>query len=487
MMLIKRSQFKISNVLPFIAWVLLIVLTGYPALAATHEITLTTALQAAQEHNPTLVASRAAQDNAQRDVNKAATAYGINISVDGRPLAGVGVQLDKTVPTKYNKGDARLNTSLTTLWGISGTMMCTHTYKLDGSNNANTSLAISINAPLDPGSILYSSTRLTLANQAHALSKAVWDYQQLKRQVAISTLRTYWQLELDAVRLEFNRTELAAKTAEYQQIVAKAANGGATDADVLSVLIELRQAEAILRRSESNYFAQLEQFAMDLGLPAEQSLVLAPSGFVTEAQLTQTFDQDALETAAVTASPAVMKKQLDLTAAQERMRATRLGLLPAASLSTNYSIPNLGQNLNTANNSWSIHLNVNYPIIDTGGRKYTMESQQAAVEAVQAALAQAEDAARRTLQQKLTEWNLLKADTEIARLKLEQARLQEVVKAEHFRLGTITAEALATAQRACQQAELNLQAAWNTQFLAELEIALIVGDPLMLGGLNLQQ
>jgi outer membrane protein TolC len=464
----------------------LVALTSFPVIAASQELTLSEALQAAQEHHPTIVASRLAQENAQRNLSMTASAYGLHVNIDGRPLLGTGVQMEKSVPTNYTKGDLRLNASLSTPWGLSSTAVLTHSYKLD--NAANTSLSISANAPLDAASVMYNSARLAMGGQTQAYAKAVWDCQQQERQVVINTLRTYWQLELDAARLQLSRAELAAKAEAYQQVFNKAANGGATDADLLSALIELRQVEASLHKLEVSYYTQLEQFALDLGLSTApgQLPVLASSGFVTKEQLTSFFDQVALEEAAATTSLTVMKKQLDLYTAEEKMNATRLGLLPTATLSTNYTIPSLGR-LNWANSTWNVNINVSLPVIDGGERKLTMQSQQVALQAAQTALEQARNDARRYLQRKLVEWQLAQADTEIALLKLEQAHLQKAVKAEHFKLGALTAADTEAAARACQHAALNLQAAVNTQYLAELEIALIVGAPLMLGEHNLHQ
>ena len=164
--------------------------------------------------------------------------------------------MEKSVPANYTKGDLRLNASLSTPWGLSSTAVLTHSYKLD--NTANTSFTISANAPLDAASVMYNSARLAMAGQTQAYAKAVWDCQQQERQVVINTLRTYWQLELDAARLELSRAEVAAKAEEYQQVFNKAANGGATDADLLSALIELRQVEASLHKLEVSYYTQLE-------------------------------------------------------------------------------------------------------------------------------------------------------------------------------------------------------------------------------------
>ncbi len=452
--------------------------------AAAAEVTLVSALQQALAHNPALAAARLAEEAAQRDLRRAEAAYSFQLNLEGRPLGSEG--RDSDTLKEYTAGRLRLGTSLNTMWGVGGSVALFHDY-YKTSGQPSMGLTVSASAGLDPAALFYNPGRLDLAAKANAATKAVWDREELERQTAVNTLRSYWQLELDKERLALSREEAESKKTVYQQVVARQAGGAATPNDVLGALVDMRQAEATLHRAEVDYEARLTAFALDLGLPAEPGSLpaLAPSGFVAGSDLTAEYRTDDLLKAAVQTSLAVKKKELDLAVAELRMTAARLGLLPSVTATYNYTFSDLSR-LDEPNaskkNPWGVLVNVSLPLRDGGTRQLTVAGREAELAAAQKGVADARAAAERSMRQKLTTWELAREDVEIAGLRLDRARYEEAIKAEHYKMGVIPESSLTAAQQATRQAEINRQAAINAQLLAELDIALTAGDTLWLAG-----
>ncbi|HHW09351.1 MAG TPA: TolC family protein [Firmicutes bacterium] len=451
------------------------------------ELTLENALQLALENHPSIVAGRDAVAAAERALKKASAAYSIKVDAVSRPLATIGKSYNEETGKilDIKRGEARLNTSLSTIYGVSGSVSLSHS--LFGQQNAPTSsLQASVSAGLDPSSILYNQGRLSLATQTAQLSKAIWDQDALIKKVLIETISTYWQLELEAMNLEITREQAAEKEAAYRSVMELMDKGVATNLEVLTAQIEMRDAQLALRKSETSYVNKLANFLSNLGWKVDMNNLPTPvpSGGARLENLASSFDAAVLAEAMVNSSLDLKKKQLDLELTRLRVSAAKADLSPSISLSASYSIPNLYKS-DSSKNSWAVSVNVEYPILDGGTRRLTMEERELDLDNAVAALQKAEETVIESVKTMLENWEQAVENLAIAQLKLEKARLEESIKTEHHRLGIVSQTALAATKRATRLAEINLQAAINACYIIELEIAAATGDALLLNGRRL--
>lgn len=435
----------------------------------TWEKAVTQALQA----HPTAVAARRAEESAERALARAYAAYAPQLTFSTRPVA-TGRREAKSVLADYTEGTATLSTSVNTSVGAAASAEMAHRWSYVTQDTNNTSVTLRASTRLDPEGCIYTGSRLAVERARQNRLKASWDRTAQEQAVAMATLTTFWQLELDSKRLGISEENAKDRRDALARTVARQESGLASAADVLGATIELHQAEATLEKARADYQAKLAAFATDLGI--ELPLEIVPSGGAREQELALEWDSQALEAAALTQSLAVRKRQLDLSYTSMELKQAQAGLWPDVSITGNYTVPDLDKWSDKGARLWSVFLNVELPILDGGRRDLALHDREAELHSAELALQRDSTAATAALRARLVDWDQARRAVSIARMKLERARLEQALREQQHKAGITAASAYAAAQRATRLAEIDLQAAVNEQYLVELGIASVTGE-----------
>jgi outer membrane protein TolC len=187
-------------------------------------------------------------------------------------------------------------------------------------------------------------------------------------------------------------------------------------------------------------------------------------------------DTVALRTEALANSPAVAEAEASARAADASLAVARSQYFP--SLSASYSNSYAGAALGDLRNSWSVRLNVSWPIFNGFTREASMA--RSAVSR-NTARAQAEDA-RRQVNAQLTQFlaSLAAAESRIAIASASLAAAEEDlrVQRERYRLGAATIVDVLTSQVSLDQAAVDIVQARLDYLVAKAQIEALIGRAL---------
>lgn len=445
---------------------------SYAEQATTAELTWDAAVAQALLNHPSMEIVRKAEESAERALARAAAAYAPQLNVSTRPFA-TGRRETKSVLTDYTEGSVVVSTGITTPVGAAASAELAQTWSYVKAD-PNTGVTLRASARLDSEGRIYTNTRLALEKARNATRKASWEGSAQARNVALATLSTFWHLELDGQRLAILEESARELAQNYNRSVIRHESGLLGATDVLGAKIEWFQAQATLEKAKAEYQSKQAAFAADLKL--DLPLRIVPSGGAREEELAHSLDKEALELIARDLDLAVRKRQLDVMQGRLELQQARAGLVPGVSVSGSYSVPDIeAWNNNRDEHLWSVFLNVDIPVFDGGRRRLTLHDKEADLDSLEAAVERDRDSAAVALRKKLVDWDQARRFLDMARLKLEKARLEESLRQQQHEVGIATASLYAEAQRNTRLAAIDLQAALNAQRLVEMEIASITG------------
>jgi outer membrane protein len=265
------------------------------------------------------------------------------------------------------------------------------------------------------------------------------------------------------------RAEQVLEAAERRNQV-----GSGTRTDMLRAQLELtnaRQALLLAQNQKRNAMFNLGRLAgVDGPVDAAHDEPVEPSALP--------LSREALLDMVLAASPAVISAQASETAAAATVRAARSQYMPSLSSSGSYNWANDAPSLNDLRGSWSMRLNLSFPVFNRFQREENVERAQ-----VQASLAriQLEDArrlARVNLERVLGALETAAQQIELAQQALAMAEEDARVQQERYRLGVSTILEQVTSQENIVSAEANLIAARYDYQLARAELEALIGRDL---------
>lgn len=251
----------------------------------------------------------------------------------------------------------------------------------------------------------------------------------------------------------------------------KLAAGSATRSDTLRGRVELGNAQLQLLN------AQTQRATAE----ADLARLMGRDGPVRAASDPTLFDRVSLDTAqlreeALVQSPSIGQALADARAADAQVAASRAQYFP--SVSASFSNSWTGAALDQLGNTWSVRVNLSWPLFNG----FTRETNLARASASQdAARAQAEDARRQVnadLTQYLSAVASAQARVEIAQASRAAADEDLRVLRERYRLGAATILDVLTSQVNLDQAEVDMVQARLDYLVAKAQIEALVGREL---------
>lgn len=267
--------------------------------------------------------------------------------------------------------------------------------------------------------------------------------------------------------------ETRIQRADEQMKIAKdkLAAGTATRSDTLRARVELGNAQLQLLNAQTQRATAEADLARLMGV----------DGGVRAAEEPALFDPVDVDTArlreeALTNSPLIDRALADANAADAQIVATRAQYFP--SVSATFSNSWAGAQLDNLNNTWSLRVNLQWPLFNG----FTRESNYARAAATQdAARAQADDARRQVnadLTQYLAALASSSARVEIAEASRAAADEDLRVLRERYRLGAATILDVLTSQVSLDQAEVDMVQARLDFLVAKAQIEALIGREL---------
>jgi outer membrane protein TolC len=251
----------------------------------------------------------------------------------------------------------------------------------------------------------------------------------------------------ELVRVAATRIQRAEEQLKISQ--DKLAAGSATRSDTLRGRVELANAQLQQLNAETQRATAEANLARLIGVDGTVRAVSDPALLAPVAIDTAQIRQEALAQ-----SPAVRQSEASAAAARAQLAVSRAQYLP--SVTASYSNSLSGQGIDALTNSWSMRVNLSWPLFNGFARETNVARANAGRDA---ALAQAEDA-RRLVNAQLTQFLAALAAAR-ARLGIAQtsraAAAEDLrVQQERYRLGVATRVGVLTTPVSLDQAEGDL-------------------------------
>jgi outer membrane protein TolC len=273
----------------------------------------------------------------------------------------------------------------------------------------------------------------------------------------------------ELVRVAQTRIERAEQQLKISK--DKLAAGSATRSDTLRGRVELANAQLQMLNAETQRATAEANLARLIGVDGTVRAVPEQDLFAPVV-----IDTARLRDQALAHSPAVRQAQAEAEAAGAQLAINRAQYLPTVSASYSNSLS--GQGVNQLDNSWSLRLNLTWPLFNGFTRETAIARSNANRDA---ALAQAEDARRLVnaqLTQQLAALTAAQARLEIAQASRAAAAEDLRVQQERYRLGVATIVDVLTTQLNLDQAEVDIVQARLDYLTAKAQIEALIGREL---------
>ena len=290
-------------------------------------------------------------------------------------------------------------------------------------------------------------------------------------QVVLQTKQAFFNAMAadELVRVAQTRIERAEQQLKISK--DKLAAGSATRSDTLRGRVELANAQLQMLTAETQRATAEANLARLIGVDGTVRAAPEPDLFAPVV-----IDTAQLRDEALAHSPAVRQARAEAEAAGAQLAVNRAQYLPTVSASYSNSLS--GQGVNSLDNSWSLRLNLSWPLFNGFTRETAIARSNANRDA---ALAQAEDARRLAnaqLTQQLAAVTAAQARLEIAQASRAAAAEDLRVQQERYRLGVATIVDVLTTQVNLDQAEVDIVQARLDYLTAKARIAALIGREL---------
>jgi outer membrane protein len=269
-----------------------------------------------------------------------------------------------------------------------------------------------------------------------------------------------------------------ARLARAQQVLEAAERrsqvGSGTRSDMLRAQLEVTNARQALLQAQNqkrNAMFTLGRIAgVDGPVDAAETQPLEPADLP--------FSRDDLLEMVMAASPAVITALANETASSAAVRAARSQYLPTLSSSGSYNWANDAPSFNDVRGSWSMRLNLSFPVFNRFQREETVERASVQATLSRILLDDARRLARVNLERVLGTLETAAQQIALAEQALEVAEEDSRVQQERYRLGVSTILEQVTSQENIVAAEAALIAARYDYQLARAELEALIGRDL---------
>jgi len=441
-------------------------------------VSLDVCVEQAMRTGPDVLVSRSNLEAAEatRDQAAAKNAFGLSGAASAshgesssalsqsseRAVAGIAAS---TVPTDTLHTGISATAPLSTSFGLSADQIINET-----SLDQATKIALSANSTLwdgypggrDLGGLRQADLDLGARRQADGAARL---------QLAYNVKQAYFTLLGDQNQTALLAQTLAARQGDERRVKALFDVGQASRIDVEQAAVNRRQAELDLAKAKDGVGLARRRLSILVGWDPNKEYSVAPAADPAAPDL----DLASAVKQALTRRPDMTQISFELSSSRIGVDLARTLYSPVLALNGNYSWANDWQTKTLATN-WSLGLQLNMPIIDTG----TLNAQVRQATSQSAALALQRDQLASTIDLDVrTAWLALrdlKDRVGLAGDTVALAKDQYDLANTQFELGTGTSQALLTASVALSTAEAGLEQAKNNLTLGILALQNAMGE-----------
>jgi TolC family type I secretion outer membrane protein len=336
-------------------------------------------------------------------------------------------------------------------------------------SGASNSYSAGFNASLE----LFDGFRRVALNRVAAADVESADASLVNQQfqVTLQTKQTFFTALAADELVRVAETRIQRADEQLKIAKDKLAAGSATRSDTLRARVELGNAQLQLLNAQTQRATAEADLARLMGIDGAVRATSDPNLFAPLELDTAQLREEALQ-----ASPLVGQAVADARAADAQIGVSRAQYFPSVTASFNNSWA--GAAVSNLNNTWSLRLNLSWPLFN-GFRR---ESNYASAAASQdAARARADDARRQVnadLTQYLAAIAAASARVEIAEASRAAADEDLRVLRERYRLGAATILDVLTSQVNLDQAEVDMVQARLDFLVARAQIEALIGREL---------
>lgn len=441
-------------------------------------VSLEDCVEQAMRSGPDVLVSRANLESAEaaRDQTAAKNAFGFSGAASAshgesssalsqsseRAVAGIATS---TVPTDALHAGLSASAPLSTSFGLSADQIINET-----SLDQVTKVALTASSTLwdgylggrDLGNLKQADFDLGAKRQAEGAARL---------QLAYNVKQAYFTLLGDQNQTAILAQTLAARQGDERRVKALFDLGQASRIDAEQAAVNRRQAELDLAKAQDGLGLARRKLSILVGWDPDKEFTVAPAASPSAPDL----DLASAVKQALSRRPDLTQISFELSSSRIGVDLARTLYSPVLTLNGNYSLANDWQTKTLATN-WSLGLQLNMPIVDTGSLKAQVG--QATAQAAALALQRDQLAASIDLDVRTAWLSLrdLKDRVGLAADSVALAKDQYDLANTQFELGTGTSQALLTASVALSTAEAGLEQAKNNLTLGILALQNSMGE-----------
>lgn len=247
--------------------------------------------------------------------------------------------------------------------------------------------------------------------------------------------------------------------------------GSATRSDVLRAQLEVTNSRQALLQATSQKRVAMFNLGRVVGVDGPVDAVADRPLVVRELDFTR---EDLIEMATAR-SPAIISALANEATAEAGVRSARAQYLPSLSSSGSYNWSNDAPSFSDVRGSWSMRLNLSFPVFNRFQREDGLERAQVQATVARIQLSDARRAALANLERVLSALETSREQIRLAQEALAVAEEDMRVQQERYRLGVSTILEQVTSQENLVSAENNLIAARYDYQLALADLAALIG------------
>jgi outer membrane protein len=407
-------------------------------------ITLTEAIQRANQVQPSVVSAVGTVHNAEARKRASIGSFLPNLTLSG------------SVGDFYSEG-ARIDPS---------------TGQLVTSGSTNRSVNTNINSSLDlfAGFRRTSERRAANANQESADAGLV----SARFNQQLTTTNTYFDVLAAEQLLRVRQASVRRAEEQLNVSVARLHAGRGIRPDSLRSLVTLGNAQLQLLTAQT----QLAVAQANLGRLVGED---GPVGAVDDSALYQVMpavDTNAIRAEALAQAPSVRSAEAQARTARASIGVAKAAYFPSLSLSTSFSLNGSRQNDYNFLQQRQLNLSLSWPIFNRFQREQSIASANSTAELADANAAEARRQVLANVTAALAALDAARLRIGITQTSVQAAQEDLRVQQERFRLGAATIVEVLTSQEALNQAEVDSVNARFDYVRARAQLSALIGRPL---------
>jgi outer membrane protein TolC len=352
-----------------------------------------------------------------------------------------------------------------------------------GAPTDNSSFGLNASLSLFTGFLRGANSRLAAANSD--MNEAALIAQQYTTDLA--TKQAFFTELADEELVTVAQTQVRRSLEQLKLTTEKLRLGATTRADSLSAQVDFGTQQLALIQAEANALTAQANLARAIGFAGT---VAAVKDTMLEVRIAS-LDTAALRREALANAPSVVEAQASVAAARASLSASRSPIFPTISASASQRwagsilfpwsaapVNSSGVTQPKYTGTWSVGLNISYPIFNNFQREASIVQADANVVSSEAKLRDARLGLDANLTQALAALDAAGQQIDVSRTQVAAAEENLRMQRERYRLGASTIVDMLTAEVSTNQAEVSLVQARYNYLIARAQLEAYVGHAL---------